>query len=375
MGPQFSQLQRLQDGEQHRRRDHSSSAFDPSQPPGSESSPSTTDSPQSRPAESSSATRDESSSSHVVTSRTADKKPSSTRRSAPITRTTGTSMTVPSAARTTITLTENASSTTNLIDITPAAASATASAIPKSDEKPFQMSAGAIVAAVVLCCFFCGGAVIMLYYRTRRRIAWRKGHQQSSLTTDSEHGPEPKLLGDSLISSKMLSRESIMFHPDHRQSGSAASMNRKGPYQNLTEQEPPPDYHTECTDIAMNDIEPSEEYVRSPVSPLLPPTYPRPISNNSGRSERHSLRREFSFEKRTEPSQVPPAESRLSRRSALSSNPSSDWPIAMPNYYSSIPAQPASGYQLAPSDRRSSGGGHAVVPRQSFEDVQLRVGR
>lgn len=166
-----------------------------------------------------------------------------------------------------------------------------------------------------------------------------------------------------------------MFHPDHRQSGSAASVNRKGRYQNLTEQEPPPDYHKECTDIAMSDIEPSEESMRSPISPLLPPTYPRPISTNSGRSERQSLRREFSFENTREQDQVPPAESRLSRRSALSSNPSSDWPIAMPNYYSSVfAAQPASGYQLAPSERRSSRGGQAMVPRQSFEDIQLRVG-
>ncbi len=365
-GAPFSQLQQLEAVEQHQRRDHDSFSFDPSQPRGSKSSSSIMDSPQSRAAEGSSATTGESSSNEVDTSRNTDDKPPSTIRSSSIITTSRTSTTASSTAQTTITPKENTSSLKSMISIS----SATASASSSSERKPFHMSAGGIAAAVVIGCFLCGGAAIMLYYWTRSCLAWRRGHQRSSLTTDSEHGPRPKSLGESLISSTMSARESIMFHPDHRQSGSAASVNRTVPHQNMKEQEPPSDHRMACMDIAMSDIEPSEESTRSPVSPLLPPTYPRAVSSNSGKSERQSLRREFSFENTHEELHVPPAESRLSRRSALSSHPPSDWPLAMPNYYSRrFRDQSNLGYQLAPSEHRSSGGRHVVVERNSFENI------
>jgi len=166
-----------------------------------------------------------------------------------------------------------------------------------------------------------------------------------------------------------------MFNPERSTSGSTTFVYSEQAAQAVTEQAPPYDYRVEHTDIAMGDIELNDEADRSPVSPLLVTTFPRPISGISQNRDRQSLRREFSFENISAPPISAPQESRLNRRSALSSNPPSDWPLAMPSHYGrSFGTEPSPGYQaLAPiAHRSSSGGWHAVAPNRSFEDAQDR---
>lgn len=237
------------------------------------------------------------------------------------------------------------------------------------------MSAAAIAATVVLCCFICGGAATILYYQIRTYLAWRRCRQWNSLASESDLGIRQKSYGNSLAFSTASSRESMMYHPEHRGSASVASTGENKFDENVTEQEPPDDYRVDQTHVLMSDIETSNEAERSPVSPLILPTVPRPVSNFSRRSDVQSLRREFSFEHARESPRIPVEELRPNRRSALSSNPPSDWPLAMPSYYGrGFSPQTHQGYQLAPTQRRSSGGWHSVVQRESFEVVRINDG-
>jgi hypothetical protein len=169
-----------------------------------------------------------------------------------------------------------------------------------------------------------------------------------------------------------------MFHPERSKSDSTTFVYSKQAVQTVTEQAPPYDYGVEHTDIPMGDIELNDDADRSPVSPLLVSTFPRPITSTSqNRDSRQSLRREFSFESKPTAPISAPQQSRLNRRSALSSNPPSDWPLAMPSHYGrGFYGQPSPDYQaVAPiAHRSSSGGWHAVAPNQGFEDVQNRGG-
>lgn len=362
-----SHQQPSQAGEQHRWRRDNSFSFKLSQPPQTESLPSTADAPQLKPTDGPTMRTDDFSSDLSIT------EPASTSETELPTPVTTVITITPSIARTPVIPTAHVPSTSSS-SVIPAA---TTSAIPSSESKPFQMSAASIAATVVLCSFVCGGAAIMLYYRIRRCLAWRKRRQWNSLAPDSDYGGRPKSFGDSLVSSGMSARESIMFHYEHRQSGSATLVCGKDLNQRVTEQEPPYDYRIEYTDIPMGDIEPNDKAECSPVSPLLPPTFPRPVSSNSRNGDRQSLRREFSFEITHEPPISAPRESNLDRRSALSSNPPSDWPLAMPSYYGRgfpPPPRSGSGYQAAPTEHRSGGGWHSVVQKQRFEDVQTRGG-
>jgi hypothetical protein len=361
-----------QPDEQHRWRRDTSFSFKLGQPPQTEDVTPTDDSSHSTDTDDPKTRTDDFFSDFFITSAASDSDPSPTS-STPFTSAVRTATKItPSIARITVISTALVTSTPSSTD-TPVP---TTSAISKSNSKPFQMSAASIAAAAVLCCFVCIGAAIMLFYRFRRYRAQQKSHQWTSLAPDSHYDGGTKSFGNSRTSSGMSARENIMFHPERRKSASATSMYSKQPVQTVTEQESPYDYVVDPTDIPMGDIELIDEADRSPVSPLLVPAFPRPISSNTQNRDRQSLRREFSFENKSTPPIHPPRESRSSRRSAFSSNPPADWPLAMPTYYGrGFPPQPSPEYQPAPAaPRRNSSGWDAVVSNRGFEDVQTRGG-
>ncbi len=164
-----------------------------------------------------------------------------------------------------------------------------------------------------------------------------------------------------------------MYHPEHRSSRSTASVGGDELNQNIREQEPPYDYRVNHTDILMSEVELNNEAERSPVSPLVALTFPRPVSSISRNSGRQILHREFSFEDTQEPTQASLEESQLNRRTALSSNLPSDWHLAMPSYYGrGFPPQSSEGYQSVRAEHGPSAGRYSAVQGESSEDVQMR---
>ena len=237
--------------------------------------------------------------------------------------------TIPSTAPSKVTLSASISSTPSSTVMT----WATAPAVPNSTANAFKMSAASIVAAVVLCYFFCGGTVVLLDHQIRRYLAWRRRRRWSNLAKDCEHGVKQKFFGDCLVPSGISQSESIMCHPEQRKCNSAVSPRRDDVNQDITEQESPYDHRISSNGILMGEIAPSDEAERSPVSPLMSPTFPCQVSIVSRNNERRSLRRDFGFDDIHKPLSVPPKESRPSRRLALSSHPPWDCPSAIPSYY------------------------------------------
>lgn len=335
--------------------------------------PSSTRRRQSESTNSATTTDDEHSSDRSTASRSTSSRHSSATRRVTTTSssTSEAAQSTSSVAPKTVTLTKSISSTSS----PSLTSSATASASPTSEATPFRMSAGSITAAVVLCCFLVGGLSIMGYFWLRRYLAVRRHSRWNSLTSDSFQRVRPKSFGDSLASTSTIARESMMFHPDDRKRGSAASMDRDEIDQNVTEREPHDHYRNEHTDIPMSEIERLDEIGRSPVSPLIAPLFPRPVSNISRQDQTRSLRREFSYEDTYEPPPTTARESRLSSKSALSSHPPSEWSLAMPTYYGrGFPPQASPGYRSTSAKHLSSGGWHSVGQRESFEEVQTRGG-
>lgn len=125
-------------------------------------------------------------------------------------------------------------------------------------------------------------------------------HQWSSLAPDTDGGSRPKCFDNSLVPSKMSARESMMYHADRRNSGSAAAVARDGLAQIVTKQEQRCGHRVEHTDILIGGVQTQARAERSPVSPLISPSFPRPISTVSQKTERPILDCEFSFENTNE---------------------------------------------------------------------------
>lgn len=212
----------------------------------------------------------------------------------------------------------------------------------------------------------------MLFYRMRRHTAWRRHHQPSSPDSDVSHGARHKSTRDSLASSTIAARESLMYHPEHRDSRSTVNLVKYEWNEGVREREPPYDYRIEHTDIPMSDIEVTHDADHSPVSPLLPPTLPKPISNIGRKGDRPGLRREFSFEEKEQRPSVVLKDPRLNRSSALTSNPSSEWPLGMPTYYGRISPSCRTPDPATAENKRNIGGWRSVTQRPSFEEVRIR---
>ena len=352
-----------------RPRNHDSpSSFELSLPFQSENFPSATDVFQAEPTDSSATITEDLPFNFVTSSATTD-EPFSTTRSPSSAITTKASTATLSPSRTQAPQIASGSSTSSIAN-----QSATASGSPTPIAKSFHMTAEAIAATVVLCCFFFGGVAIMLYIRIRRNLASRKHHQGPSSDSHGNYGVRPKSVGNSLATSTITPRESMMYHPEHTKSNSTATLVKNGWDVSVAEQEPSSDYRTDRTDIPMSEIEPSQEAERSPVSPLLSANLPRPLSNVSRQSERQSLGRKFSFDNVEEGARGPSQEPSLNRRSALSSNPPSDWPLVAPNYYTRVSPSPARQQRQGNSATtgRHSSGWQSIAQRSSFEEIDNR---